>query len=180
MTRDLILSLLLVSFAVVDLLCFLMRVYKNRKCKFSALFAITAIFIAESTYFIFFFCGLRLPNETFCLFSTMCILTNVVFVLLNANRTIRRASFILTAFSLVFTMYSMCFVTQEQLNLDGKVYIAEYENVTGISNTIVRCYEKRGSIFTTRDCELVLDYGIVLGAAPDLSNGQYTVVKAGG
>ena len=74
-------------------------------------------------------------------------------------------------------MYRVFFITQDTLVIDDTVYAAEYENVTGVSNTYVKCYETRHFIFTDSKYSFIIDCGIVLDGKPDLHSDTYTIIN---
>lgn len=175
MLRDLLFVIMLFVSGFTGVLSCKTKKYKNRSNKITAFVILSMIFCVEAAYTVLLLCGNRLPNEKFWFFAFMCALANTAFVLLNGNKGVKRAGIVIAAFFAVFTMYFMCFISQEEIVVNDRVYIGEYESVTGTSKTLVKCYEKRNSVFTENNYSLILDYGIVLGDKVDFSHEPYEI-----
>lgn len=179
MFRDVFFMILLILMGAADVLCCVKKQYRRRGSKIVAIVTLSVIFAFEIVYTVLFFFGMRLPNKFFSLFALICIVSNAVFAFSSGSKIISRMSMVVCALAVVFSMYFLCFVAQEEIVINGKTYIAEYENFTGVSKTLVRCYERRSFGLTEGNCALVLDCGIILSSKPDLSNGQYAILEGG-
>lgn len=105
-----------------------------------------------------FLTGRKMMREI--IFATLCLLFGVSAVL----------GFAVLAFCFAV------FISQEEVVIGGKAYIGEYESFTGMSKTLVTCYEKRNSVFTEAEYSFILDYGIVLGDKPDFNDTPYEII----
>ncbi len=174
MLRDILLISLLVIFGIYNALQWKKKNQTVPKRKALSLIILLTLFFIELAYIASFTAGYRLPNNSFCIFSLFCLISNFAFS--RANNKNKTTCYVLSLLLLLLSSFCYFSISQTEIVIDGKQYIGEYSGWTGISNTLVDCYEVKNGLFTENKADITLDYGIILDGAPDFDEMPYSIV----
>ena len=180
MIRDLILIVLMFVGTAVGIVCFVTGDRKNKARRSAILSALCLTAALEAAYCVMFILNHRLIGVWFFLFAFVCCASNALTIAASGGKGAKIAAALVAAACGAFIIIQAVFVTSENVVVDGVMYVGEYESVTGVSQTVVKCYKKRNAFFSESKESLLLDYGIILTGKPDLTKDPYEIISVDG